>query len=293
MNKNQKIIAIVVSIILVAGFCYYVIKVHKNGKDIKNNKKAIKKVEEKLSEQAQKNPSASIPYTFGQLTKNNKELFNDQSIRVYGAKIREGGEASLREIAKDVKDEKESIRPESISDFIETPIEAISSNEDKLEIEIEPSQNSDQVLPPKETSTQKLANEEEMRKKIPSCLGQKELENDLWKFHAKNSKGEYILEFEEVKELILNICYYCPDKPTGKMFSAKIERVYTLPYLMFQIYNKHKFNNNTALKFAQILVDNITQYKDKTAKSIVKNWGKPGNGKLRSELESNPYIILI
>ena len=77
------------------------------------------------------------------------------------------------------------------------------------------------------------------------------------------------------------------------MFFAKIERAYTLSFLMHQIYNKHKFDNNTALKFAQILVDNITQYKNKTAKSIVKNWGKPGTDKLRSELESNPYIILI
>lgn len=299
MNKNQKFFGGVLVIVVVIGLCIFFYNKGKkdqkrstNGsnKGIKKNSKRIDELERVVSEAIKENPDTDITSTIEQLARERKDLFEEQQFRVIKANPKKGAEDTLRAFLEKEKHPS----PEAVSDLIEEPIESLLANEEEMDNEItKPSQDSDQVISPEETNEREVASEEEMKRRLVSALGPKELENDLWKFHSKNSKGEYILEYKETKELVSNICYHYPGKSTGRVFETKHERAYTLPYLMFQIYDRHKLNKNEAHKFAQVLVDNISYYKGKTAESIVSNWNKIGKGKLRSELVANPHIVLI
>jgi len=299
MNKNQKIIGgVILVIIIVGGLCYAFYEKGKrdkknttnNRRDIKKNSKRIEQIEHVVNKAFKKNPNADANSTIGHLAQDRKDLFQGQKIKVVEAKPKKGAEDTLRALLE----QKAPPTPEAVSDLIENPIETTLPNENVSNTDNTiPAQSSDSVFHPEEADPEELASAEEMRRKLSSALGQKELETDLWKFHSKNSKGVYILGYEETKELVSNICYHYPGKSTGRVFETKHERTYTLPYLMYQIYDRHKLNKNEAHKFAQVLVDNILYYQGKTAGSIVSNWNKKGKDKLRSELVANPHIVLI
>ncbi len=299
MNKNQKIISgVVLVIIIVGGLCYAFYekgkrdekKTAKNRSDIKKNSKRIEQIEQVVNKAFKENPNADANSTIGHLAQDRKDLFQGQKIKVVEANPKKGAEDTLRALLK----QEAPLTPEAVSDLIENPIETTLPNENVSNTDNTiPAQSSDSVFQPKGVDPEALASAEEMRRKLSSALGQKELEADLWKFHSKNSEGEYILGYEETKELVSNVCYHYSSKPTGRVFETNHKRAYTLTFLMYQIYDRHKLDKNEAVKFAQILVDNILYYHGKTADSIVSNWNKKGKGKLRSELVANPHIVLI
>ena len=304
MNKNQKIFGGVILVLLViGGLCYAFYEKGKNDEkkttkkkdskdreDIKKNSKRIGEIEKTVAKVFKDNPTADVNSTIGHLAQERKDLFQSQKIRVIQASLKRGSEDAL----KALHENETSFNPEAVSDLIENSVETTLSNENVSNTDnIIPTQSSDSIPQPKKADSKELASEEELGRKLISALGQKELEEDLWKFHSKNSKGEYILGYEETKELISNICYHDSSKPTGKVFETKHERAFTLPYLMFQIYDRHKLDDNAAPQFAKVLIDNTYYYKGRIAKSIISNWGRKGKDKLRSELVANPHIILI
>lgn len=109
-----------------------------------------------------------------------------------------------------------------------------------------------------------------------------------------NHEGVPYLTEEEIDIFLRNNFSCFSDKPTGQIFTPNIKHKYTFEYFFYQVFASFKLKSTDIDMYANLLINNFTQWRSSNLKTLKKNMGRQGRQiKSRPKLEASPHHIVL
>lgn len=204
--------------------------------------------------------------------------------------------------------ENENLSKDRTIDELQNIIEDFNSNNDSLELElsdevpegfqaVHPQELKELDIVPGEGKPEKNNDSESNEyifTKIPWPWGKEKLYLIFNQLSKPNHEGVPYLTKEEIDVFLKNNFSCFDDEPTGKIFTPNLKNKYTLEYFFYQVYELFKTNKTDIDYYANLLINNFTQWQNSNFNNLKKNMGRQGRKNLsRAEMKASPYHLIL